>query len=152
MQPSASQHDSSSALSIERIFSASPQQLFAAFEQAHLLARWWGPDGFTNTFEQFEFKPNGRWVFTMHGPNGADHHNEHVFKEIVSDRKIVTEHVVKPWFRLKVTFTAQGENQTHLSWVQEFESAEFLEKIRGFLETANRQVLDRLDAVIIENL
>ena len=29
--------------------------VFAAFSEANRLAAWWGPDGFTNTFEQFEF-------------------------------------------------------------------------------------------------
>jgi len=25
-----------------------------------------------DTFGQFEFKPGGRWIFVMHGPNGAN--------------------------------------------------------------------------------
>jgi uncharacterized protein YndB with AHSA1/START domain len=43
--------------------------VFAAFEQPDQLARWWGPKDFTKTFGQFEFKPGGRWVFVMRGPN-----------------------------------------------------------------------------------
>jgi uncharacterized protein YndB with AHSA1/START domain len=35
-----------------------------------------GPKDFTHTFEQFEFKPGGRWVLVMHGPNGANYPNE----------------------------------------------------------------------------
>ena len=69
-------------LGTERILSATPRQIFAAFEQPELLAQWWGPEGFTNTFEQFEFKVGGRWVFVMHGPNGANYPNESVFREI----------------------------------------------------------------------
>ena len=34
----------------ERVLSASPQEIFAAFAQPNCLARWWGPKGFTNTF------------------------------------------------------------------------------------------------------
>ena len=59
------------AVSTGRVLSASPRKVFAAFEQPDQLARWWGPEGFTNTFERFEFEPGGRWVFVMHGPNGA---------------------------------------------------------------------------------
>jgi uncharacterized protein YndB with AHSA1/START domain len=121
--------------------------VFAAFEQPDQLARWWGPKDFTNTFEQFEFKPGGRWVFVMHGPNGANYPNESVFREIQSDTKIVIEHVVKPWYKLTVTLIALGD-QTHLAWVQEFESPEVAAKMRPLRGTANEQVLDRLQALL----
>jgi uncharacterized protein YndB with AHSA1/START domain len=103
------------AVSAERVLSANPRKVFAALEQPDQLAQWWGPKGFTNTFEQFEFKPGGRWVFVMHGPNGANYPNESVFREIQPDTKIVIEHVVKPWYKLTVTLTALGD-QTHLAW------------------------------------
>lgn len=132
---------------VQRVMAASPRQIFAAFEQPEMLARWWGPSGFTNTFQQFEFKPGGRWVFVMHGPNGADYHNESVFQKIEPDTQIVIEHVVQPWFTLTVTLAANGE-QTHLAWVQEFESPEFASRMRSLSATANEQNLDRLEAVI----
>ncbi len=134
-------------ISTERLLPFSARRVFAAFEQPELLAQWWGPDGFRNTFERFEFKPGGRWVFVMHGPNGADYPNESIFREIQSDTRIVIEHIVKPWFMLIVTLTARGE-QTHLSWVGEFESAEAAERIRPLSSTANEQNLDRLQALI----
>jgi len=137
----------SAALSTERILSANSRQVFAAFEQPEQLAQWRGPNGFTNTFEQFEFQPGGRWVFVMHGPNGTNYPNESVFRQIEPDRKIVIEHVVNPWFLLTVRLTARGD-QTHLSWVQEFESPEVAEKIRQLSGTANEQVLDRLQALL----
>lgn len=135
------------AVSTERVFSANPRKVFAAFEQPAQLAQWWGPKDFTNTFEQFEFKPGGRWVFVMHGPNGANYPNESVFREIQPHTKLVIEHVVKPWYRLTVTLTARGD-QTHLAWVQEFESPEVAAKMRPLSGTANEQVLDRLQALL----
>lgn len=139
--------NSSAALITERVISISPRRIFAAFEQPEKLAQWWGPSGFTNTFEKFEFKPGGRWVFVMHGPNGADYPNESVFREIQPDYKIAIEHVVAPWFKLTVTLAARGK-QTHLTWVQEFESAEVLTKLRHICEPANEQNLDRLEAML----
>ncbi len=136
-------------VSTERILSADPRKVFAAFEQPDRLARWWGPDGFTNTFEQFEFKPGGRWAFIMHGPDGADYPNESFFREIEPDTKIVIEHVVKPWFRLTIALAARGE-QTRLSWVQEFENAEIAARMRLLSQTANEQNLDRLESVLAE--
>jgi uncharacterized protein YndB with AHSA1/START domain len=46
-------------ISTERDIYAPPRKVFAAFEQPDQLAPWWGPKDFTNTFEQFEFKPGG---------------------------------------------------------------------------------------------
>jgi len=126
---------------------ADPRTVFAAFEQPDRLARWWGPSGFTNTFEQFEFKPGGRWIFVMHGPNGANYANESVFRDIQRDLRIVIEHVVQPRYTLTVTLTARGD-QTLLAWVQEFESAEVAEKMRRVVEPANEQNLDRLQALL----
>ena len=140
-------NNANAALSTERVLSATPRKVFAAFEKPDRLAQWWGPNGFTNTFEQFEFKPGGRWVFVMHGPDGTDYPNENVFLEIQPDTRIVLEHVEKPWFRLTVTLTARGD-QTHLAWVQEFESPEFAAKLRAVCEPGNEQNLDRLESLL----
>ena len=50
-----------------RVLPYQPQPVFEAFARPELLAHWWGPNGFTNTFEVFEFRPGGRWKFVMHG-------------------------------------------------------------------------------------
>jgi uncharacterized protein YndB with AHSA1/START domain len=83
----------------------------------------------------------------MHAPNGADFPNESVFREIEPDTRIVIDHTVLPIFTLTVTLTPQG-GQTEIAWTQEFENAEFATKMRPMLETANQQVLDRLEAVL----
>lgn len=137
----------SAALSTERVLPARPLEVFAAFERPDRLARWWGPSGFTNTFERFEFKPGGRWVFVMHGPNGADYPNESIFREIQPGARIVIEHVVKPWYMLTVTLTARGD-QTHISWAHEFESPEVAARISPLVTTSNEQVLDRLQSLL----
>ena len=134
-------------VSTERVLSAAPRDVFAQFEQPECLARWWGPNGFTNTFELFEFEPGGRWLFVMHGPNGANYPNDSIFREITPDSKIVIEHVSQPHFTLTVTLAARGE-QTLLAWVQEFENAEFAAKLRAICEPANEQNLDRLEAAL----
>lgn len=135
-------------LTTERVLHATPQQVFAAFEQPGQLAQWWGPQGFTNTFEQFEFTPGGRWVFVMHGPNGANYPNESLFREIVPAVRIVIEHVVAPWFTLAVGLAPHGDGHTRLTWAQTFESAELAAKVRSVAGPANEQNLDRLAALL----
>jgi uncharacterized protein YndB with AHSA1/START domain len=140
-------NNTSTVVSTERVLSVTPRKIFAAFEQPDRLAQWWGPKDFTNTFEQFDFKPGGRWVFVMHGPNGANHPNEAVFREIQPDTKIVIGHVSQPRFTLTVTLTAHVD-KTHLAWVQEFESPEVAARLRPICEPANEQNLDRLEVLL----
>jgi uncharacterized protein YndB with AHSA1/START domain len=44
-----------------RAIPASPSAVFTAFKDPSRLARWWGPDGFTNTIHVFDFTPGGVW-------------------------------------------------------------------------------------------
>jgi uncharacterized protein YndB with AHSA1/START domain len=141
--------EASAVLSTERIIAADPRRVFAACEQPELFARWWGPAGFTNTFERFEFTPGGRWVFVMHAPNGVDYPNECVFREIVPGAKLVIEHVVQPWFTLTLTLTPR-DGQTHLAWVQAFASPAVAASLRAICQPANEQNLDRLQALLAE--
>lgn len=139
--------DARATLHTERLIAASPQAIYAAFEDPAALARWWGPDGFTNTFEQFEFEPGGRWVLTMHGPNGTDYPNASVFRELEAARRIVIDHTSPPHFTLTVQLTPAGD-KTLLAWTQAFESAEVADKLRAICEPSNEQNLDRLEAVL----
>ena len=82
---------------------APPEQVFAAFSDAERLARWWGPAGFTNTFEICDFRPGGRWKFVMHGPEAGHYPQESVFAEIEPARKVVVRHDSKPTYRLVIS-------------------------------------------------
>lgn len=37
-----------------RLFDASRERLFRAWKEPDRLAAWWGPKGFTNTFQEFD--------------------------------------------------------------------------------------------------
>ena len=70
--------------------------MFAAIQDPTRLARWWGPNGFANQFDLFEFKPGGIWVFSMIGPDGRAYRNEAFFIAIEQDRKFGVHHVSAP--------------------------------------------------------
>jgi uncharacterized protein YndB with AHSA1/START domain len=125
-------------------------QVYAAFVPERL-ARWWGPAGFTNTFQVCEFKNGGRWAFIMHAPNGADFPNESVFAEIVPQQKVVVQHVNEPKFRLTISLTAT-EKGTLVVWEQAFENSEVAKKIESIVVPANEQNLDRLAAEVLRKL
>lgn len=128
-----------------RAFAASPEEVFAAFSTPERLSKWWGPDGFRNTFETFEFKPNGVWRFTMHGPDGSNYPNEAVFVSIEPTQKIVMEHLSQPHFQLtiKLEGTASG---TVVTWEQAFESPDVAASLKHIVEPANEQNLNRWQA------
>jgi uncharacterized protein YndB with AHSA1/START domain len=105
-----------------RVLPFQPQKVFEAFARPERLTHWWGPNGFTSTFEIFEFRPGGRWKFVLHGPDGSNHPNEWVFLELHAPSKLVLQHMVPPHFVLTVTLAAQQAG-TALTWAQEFEDA-----------------------------
>lgn len=82
-----------SVLSSSREVPAPPLAVFAAIKDPERLARWWGPDGFTNTFHTFEFRDGGSWLFTMYDQDGTDYPNEAQFVEVIPDAKIKIRHI-----------------------------------------------------------
>ena len=139
------------AISNERMLPANPREIFEAFEQPEKLAKWWGPVGFTNTFEHCEFKPGGQWIYVMHGPDGRDYANECTFRDIEPNSKIVIDHISLPKYSLTINLAADGD-KTHLTWVQQFENLDFASRMRDFLTNANGENLDRLEAVLAESV
>lgn len=134
-------------MSTSRVLPFSPAAIYAAFASPELLAQWWGPEGFSNTFEVFEFKVGGQWKFVMHGPDGNSYPNESVFAALEPDSKIVIEHVCAPFFTLTVKLDSVAEG-TQLSWEQVFVDAITAQAVRQIVEPANEQNLDRLTRIL----
>lgn len=131
-----------------RLIGANPERIFAAISDPARLARWWGPTGFSSTFARFEFEPGGRWIFTMHGPDGTDYPNECVFVDIVPSQRVVVEHLSTPHhFVLTISLQAKGSG-TLVRWQQVFDSAEHKNAIAHVVAEANEQNLDRLAAEV----
>ena len=137
------------AFRTDRVLPHAPTVVFAAFARRDLLARWWGPNGFTNTFDTFEFRPGGRWTFVMHGPDGSHYRNESVFLAVQAPSSVVVQHVSAPRFVLTVTL-APHDQGTSLTWVQVFEDASVAARVRHIVEPANEENLDRLTAVLAD--
>jgi uncharacterized protein YndB with AHSA1/START domain len=127
---------------------ASPDRVFAAMSDPERLARWWGPAGFTNTFEVCEFVPGGRWLFVMHGPDGKNYRNENVFAEIEPQTKVVVRHASEPKYSLTISLAAT-ETGTTVSWVQTFENADVASRIEHIVVPANEQNLERLKSEVL---
>lgn len=131
-----------------RILKYPRQTVFRAWAEPHLLAQWWGPNGFTNTFHSFEFRNGGYWKFTMHSPAGTDYPNENRFITITIPEKIVFEHL-EPihTFRATASFKEAADN-TELIFSMLFASVTEFEKVKDFIAAANEENFDRLETVL----
>jgi len=125
---------------------ATPTQVFAAFTDPARMARWWGPDGFSNTFSLCDFRTGGAWRYVMHGPDGHDYPNESVFAE-VSPARVVIDHQSKPHYRLTITLTPSASG-TLVTWEQAFEKPDVARGIAHIVVPANEQNLERLAAEV----
>jgi len=131
----------------ERTLPFTPQAVYSAFASAEVLASWWGPEGFTNEFETFEFQVGGRWKFVMVGPDGSRYPNQCVFTELEPASRLVIHHDCEPFFALTVKLMAVDAG-THLLWQQVFDDANIAQAVRAIVEPANEQNLDRLARVL----
>lgn len=134
--------------STTREIPATVEEVFAAFSDPVRLARWWGPAGFTNTFHICEFETGGRWVYTMHSPNGGNPENESVFETVEPPHKVVIRHISQPLYRLTIEL-ATSPRGTTISWLQQLDDPQVASRIEKIVVPANEQNLDRLTAEVI---
>ena len=110
-------------LFLSRKLNAPVELVWEAWTNPEHIANWWGPNGFTNTISTMNMIPGGEWNLVMHGPDGTDYINKSIFKEIIPFKKIVYEHISRPWILATINFEEQGD-QTLITWHMLFESAE----------------------------
>lgn len=135
-----------------RLIDAAPSRVFKAIADPTHLTRWFGPAGFTSTFHEFDFRPGGLWRVDLHGPDGATYPNEYVFLDIVEPSRVVIDHPEQQGshhFVLTITLLPQGA-QTLVGWRQVFDTVEHRDFIAPFVQPANEQNLDRLQAEVAQ--
>jgi uncharacterized protein YndB with AHSA1/START domain len=133
---------------VTRVFDAPREKVWRAWSEPVHLMQWWGPNGFTNTFHQFDFRSGGAWRFVMHGPDGTDYENENRFVEIVAPERIVIDHLCWPKFRATVTFEDAPGGKTRVIFRQVFDSVETYNQINHVASPGLEQNMDRLGAYI----
>jgi uncharacterized protein YndB with AHSA1/START domain len=128
---------------IECVFHAARNLVWAAWSEPEHLAHWWGPDGFSTSFEAFEFREGGDWRFVMHGPDNMEFPNHNIFVEIGEPERLVIDHVEPPGFKITATFEAHG-SQTRLTFRQTFESSDIFESVKPYAVPGGRQTIEKL--------
>lgn len=129
-----------------RDVNASIRFVFKAWTDPVHLVNWWGPKGFSNTFQEFDLRPNGRWSLVMHGPDGTDYPNESVFVEIKEPTLFSFDHLSGHFFRVITSFEELTDSTTRITFRMIFNTAEERDSLVSFIPEKNEESFDRLEA------
>jgi uncharacterized protein YndB with AHSA1/START domain len=128
-----------------RILSFPINTVYEAWANPDYLKNWWGPKGFTNTFEEFDFREGGRWKFVMHAPDKGNFQNECEFVKIEKPNLIAWKRYSKPLFKIVATFEELPGDNTKIIFRMVFDTAEESNKLRPFVVDKNEENFDRLE-------
>ena len=145
---SAATESAERELVIMRVFDAPRRLVFKAWTEPEHLVRWWGPHGFTTPSCTTDVRSGGAWRFCMRSPEGTDHWQQGVYREIVEPERLVFTYAFedatgKPGHETLVTVTfIEHGGKTKLTMHQAiFESVTVRdEHMRGWTETLARLV------------
>lgn len=132
---------------ITKVLNAPIALVWEVWTQPEHIKHWYGPTGFTNTIDVMDFKEEGEWKFTMHGPDGVDYANRNVFKEIIHHQKIVFEHGPEPHFITTVLFESLGD-KTEIHWTVLLDTEEIM---KALIEAVNAKEAHKQNIVKLEN-
>lgn len=130
------------------VFDTTPERLWQAFENPMILKKWWWPDGFTSTFETFEFRAGGKWKLTMHSSDGRNFPNENRFEELKKFELITLEHIFTPHFELVITFDPLDWGRTQLNYTMIFDDQKTRDGVAIYAIPANEQLFERLEKIV----
>lgn len=138
------------SLVLTRVLDAPRELVFAAFTDPDQVGRWYGPRGFTVTTHASDLRVGGEWRYTMHGPDGTDYPNRHLYREIAPPARLAYLHDSgvdgdPHGFEVLVTFDDLGDRRTRLTMRSVFATVEAVAHVRGFgAEELGYQTLDKL--------
>ena len=145
---------------ISRLIDAPRKLVFEAWTDPEHLEKWWGPTGFSTTTKEFDFRPGGQWIHTMHGPDGTDYPNEVYYEEVVKPERITYAHgggddvgVNDAQFQATITFEDEG-GKTRLTMKSLFQTAKQRDHVvekYGAIE-GGHQTLGRLNEYVTNEL
>jgi uncharacterized protein YndB with AHSA1/START domain len=110
--------------------------VYRAWTDPNHLKNWWGPAGFTNTFNEYDLRVGGRWHFIMHGPDKGNYVNECEFIKI--DPPSLP------------TFEEVSPDQTKLVFKMLFNTADECRKVKTFAVDKNEENFHRLENELTE--
>lgn len=132
-----------------RELNAPVEMVYQAFANPLHLKKWWGPNEFTNTIHEFDLRPEGKWLLTMHGPEKGNYENSSVFKTVVPNKLVAWTRLSQPLFDMEVQFEKLNDSTSKISFRMIFKTVEACEKIKSFALPKNEENFDRLERELL---
>lgn len=135
-------------IQITRVYDAPVKLVWEAWTDLKHVEKWWGPRGFTLTTKSKDLRPGGKWIYTMHGPDGTDYPNIATYHEVVKYEKLVYDHGGNEerdkLFSVTVTFKEE-KGKTTMTMTMTLPTAEEAAATKKFIKLANgNSTWDRL--------
>jgi uncharacterized protein YndB with AHSA1/START domain len=136
-----------------RTLNAPRALVWEAWSNVEHVSKWWGPNGFRNTFTRFDLRTGGEWIYTMHGPDGTDYPNWMRFDKVEPLAHIVYTHGAAPEdpnaFQGEIIFTDTDDQKTHVEMRVKLASGELRTGMFEFgVFEGGDQTLGRLNAYL----
>lgn len=127
-------------LRLVRIYNAPVQLVWEMWTEDKHATKWWGPRGFTITTKSKDLKPEGKWIYTMHGPDGVDYPNITTYLEVKKYSRLVYDHGAtedqQALFRVTVTFE-ECNGTTVMDLTMAFKTPDAAKGIAKLIKKAN---------------
>jgi uncharacterized protein YndB with AHSA1/START domain len=115
----------------ERVYKATPEQLYDAYTDPEKIAQWWGPAKYKMIVDKMDVRVGGVWRFLHEEADGTQYAFNGVYKELDRPNKIVDsfEFEGMPGHVLieTATFEPQPDGTTKLTATSRYENLEDLE-------------------------
>ncbi|MEO9167126.1 MAG: SRPBCC domain-containing protein, partial [Aestuariivirga sp.] len=136
-----------------RLIAAPRELVWKVLTMPEHLQHFWGPDGFTNTYKQFDLRVGGQALYTMHGPDGTDYPNRMRFSEVIANTSMVAEHDAgkdgPDQYRFRYGIMLTDENgKTRVTISLLIADLATRDEMTKFAAEGGRQNLDRLAAYV----
>jgi uncharacterized protein YndB with AHSA1/START domain len=139
------------ALTITRIFDASPDVVFKAWTDPKQMKQWWGPKCFTNPICELDVRPGGAWRIVMRAPDGMEYDGGGIYREVVPSQRLVFsnnafDHEGKSLLEgvTSVNFAAQGTKTKLTLETRMVGKVSYAAQMLAGMEAGWNQSLDRL--------
>ena len=132
-----------------RELNAPLEVVYQAFANPLHLQKWWGPEGFTNTIHEFDLRPEGKWLLTMHGPQKGNYENSSIFKTVEPNKLIAWTRLSQPLFDMEVAFEPLNDSRSKISFKMTFKTVEERAKMKDFVVPKNEENFDRLERELV---